>query len=511
MKALIICNKDGKTNPKYEDIQKFLLKIYASGIYYILNDLCYFKIVKIDEKYCFIEDLFSNGTSNTNLLKDIILLTTEQFNNEYLLNQNEDNIKKISDKREKYLGTIDEGGYTDYDGKKITVEIVDDILGFLYDSERYSLYLYLIDETQPVEGKKILVKLYSTIVKQKNDKVTEIVDNLNTELAATIQKSNGKTGQAVPKGPERPKGESNLLKAVKYIKQRTNGDGNCFYNSVGMLSSEYLRDKSKFEAYDKETIEKQYKTQYVEQIRVRRALTAFMRNIYKVIIKSVDMNSSQYKKSSIIKYIVKNGNTDRNFKYVSIERTPVGSKYYGTDSEIYFASLYYRQPIVTVTGMSDVSMFNVFYWDSYEINGMNFVDYIRQTDANRIDVNAVLKFLYDSNQQLSCDVDEISVFLMYYPSSYFLVGGRGHWSYAINKDLIGRSDSGTSVGGDGGGGGGGDSKIATHNLRVTKKIKKNDNKYYNKSSSSKTTRKHKITRKGNNNKKRNKKTIKYNR
>jgi hypothetical protein len=511
MKALIICNKDGKTNPKYEDIQKFLLKIYASGIYYILNDLCYFKIVKIDEKYCFIEDLFSNGTSNTNLLKDIILLTTEQFNNEYLLNQNEDNIKKISDKREKYLGTIDEGGYTDYDGKKITVEIVDDILGFLYDSERYSLYLYLIDETQPVEGKKILVKLYSTIVKQKNDKVTEIVDNLNTELAATIQKSNGKTGQAVPKGPERPKGESNLLKAVKYIKQRTNGDGNCFYNSVGMLSSEYLRDKSKFEAYDKETIEKQYKTQYVEQIRVRRALTAFMRNIYKVIIKSVDMNSSQYKKSSIIKYIVKNGNTDRNFKYVSIERTPVGSKYYGTDSEIYFASLYYRQPIVTVTGMSDVSMFNVFYWDSYEINGMNFVDYIRQTDANRIDVNAVLKFLYDSNQQLSCDVDEISVFLMYYPSSYFLVGGRGHWSYAINKDLIGRSDSGTSVGGDGGGGGGGDSKIATHNLRVTKKIKKNDNKYYNKSSSSKTTRKHKRTRKGNNNKKRNKKTIKYNR
>ena len=120
-----------------------------------------------------------------NLLKDIILLTTEQFNNEYLLNQNEDNIKKISDKREKYLGTIDEGGYTDYDGKKITVEIVDDILGFLYDSERYSLYLYLIDEKQPVEGKKILVKLYSTIVKQKNDKVTEIVGNLNKELAGS--------------------------------------------------------------------------------------------------------------------------------------------------------------------------------------------------------------------------------------------------------------------------------------------------------------------------------------
>ena len=107
---------------------------------------------------------------------------------------------------------------------------------------------------------------------------------------------------------------------------------------------------------------------------------------------------------------------------------------------------------------------------------------------------------------------------MYYPNSYFLVGGRGHWSYATNTELIGArksinssvsssvlsSSSSSSVGGA-------DSKPAVYNLRVTKKIKKNHNKYsYNKSSSSKTTRKHKITRKGNNHKhnKRNKKTIK---
>ena len=526
MDGLIICKTYGKKDINYKGIKSFLIKIYDSGIYYILNDLCYFKLYKIDPKYCFIKDLFSNGKENINLLEGLDLINTDQFNIEYLVNPDPavDNIKKLSDDREKYLGTIDTDKYTDYDGNNITVEIVDDILGFLYDSEKYSLYLYLIDEKQPIEGKRILVKLYSTIVEEKNDRVEDIVGSLNDELTETIERSKRETGPPVipkklkgpkgtvgPVGPKRPKGATELLKAVKYIKQRTNGDGNCFYNSIGMLSSEYLRDKDKdkFDKYEGGNIHEKYKIQYVEQIRVRRELTQFMTNIYQVI-KDVDKSSSQYKDSNIIKYIVRYGPT---FKYVSIEKSPVGSKYYGTDSEIYFASLYYQRPIVTVTGISDVTVFNVFYWKYYQIGEMNFVDYLKQ-DESAIDVKAVLNFLYDSNEQLSCELDDISVFLMYYPNSYFLVGGTGHWSYAINMDLFSsKSDDSSvpvtpisriSVGGD-------YSKLVTHNIRVTKKIKKNDNKYHNKSSSSKTTRKHKITRKGNKNKKRNKKTIKYNR
>ena len=449
---------------------------------------------------------------------------------------------KLSYEREKYLDTIDKGRYTDYDGKEITMEFVDDILGFLYDSERYSLYLYLIDKNQPVEGKRILVNLYSTIVEEKNDKVTEIVDNLNDELAETIERSKREKGPPVPpkipsslkrqkgsvgpKGPERPdkppKGESGLLSAVKYIKQRTNGDGNCFYNSIGMLSSEYLRDKDKFDNYENEdltTIKQKYDIQLVEQTRVRTDLAAFMTNIYNVI-QNIDKNSVQYKESSIIKYILRYGPT---FKYVSTIKSPVGSKYYGTDSEIYFASLFYSEPIITVIGMSDVTVFNIFYWKYYQIGEMNFVDYLKQ-DKSAIDVKAVLNFLSDSNEQLSCDLDDISVFLMYYPNSYFLVGGRGHWSYAINTELIGVRKSIDSSGSSSGSVtpegaikvGGSSSKPSVNNVRVTKKIKKNDNKNINnnnKSSSSKTTRKHKITRKGNkhsNHNKKNKKTIKYN-
>lgn len=410
------------------------------------------------------------------------------------------------------------------------MEIVDDILGFLYDSERYSLYLYLIDETKPIEGKKILVKLYSTIVEEKNERVEEIVGDLNKELTDTIRKSKTKKGapSVIPKslkgpkgtvgpvGPKRPKGETELLKAVDYIKQRSNGDGNCFYNSIGMLSSDYLRDKARFDNYDKETTEEKYKIQYDEQSRVRTDLATFMRNIYK-IIKNIDKNSVQYKESSIIKYIVRTGEKN-DFKYVSKLQSPIGSKYYGTDAEIYFASLYYKRPIVTVTGVSDVAVYNIFYWKYYDINGIDFVDYIKSKFV--VDVNEVLDFLSESNEQLSCELDDISVFLMYYPNSYFLVGGTGHWSYAINTKLIGGGDgggdsddssvpvtpvSGTSVGGA-------NSKLAVYNLRVTKKIKNIDSKYYKKSSPSKTTRKHKKTRKVNKHKnnKKNKKTIKYN-
>jgi hypothetical protein len=274
-----------------------------------------------------------------------------------------------------------------------------------------------------------------------------------------------------------------------------------------MLSSDYLKSTTQFRNYQSKPLKEKYAIQYREQVRVRRQLTALMKSIYNVI-KNVDRNSSQYMNSPIIKYIVRNGRSN-NFKYVSTEQTPIGYNYFGSDSEIYFASLLYQRPVVTIIGISDISIFNVFYWEYYDIDGMNFVEYLKQ-DPLSINMNAVLKFLEESNQQMSCNLNDISVFLMYYPTSYFLVGGRGHWTYAINMNLIGNdgseSESEVSAGGD-------YSKRATYNLRVTKKIKKNDNKYYNNSSLSKTTRKHKITRKSNKHNKhnkRNKKTIKYN-
>jgi hypothetical protein len=435
--------------------------------------------------------LLSNGESNTNLLAGINLLSTDQFNANYLTGKDA-LLEKMVDDRTKYLDSIEAGKYKDYDGNTIKEEIVDEILGFLYDSQRYSLYLYLIDDKQPIEGKRILLSLYSTVIEEKNDKVKEIVEDLNDELNATIKRSKKETGPPeIPKklrGPKRAdgsKGESGLLKAVNYVQQRSNGDGNCFYNSIGMLSSNHVIVKEMFDEYQSKSISEKYKIQFKEQSRVRTELAEFMLRIYN-IIKNVDKGSRLYKNSSIIKYIVENGDKNNNFKYVRTIKTPVGGRYFGTDSEIYFASLYYRQPIVTVTGISDVSVFNIFYWDHYDINGVDFIDYIRP-GAMGINAIEVLHFIENSSQQLLCGVDDISVFLLYYPSSYFLVGGRGHWSYAVNENLLVDRGEGGGEGIEGGGEGG----HYKYNPRVTKKIR---NKYHKKSSS-KLTKKHKRTKK----------------
>ena len=224
-----------------------------------------------------------------------------------------------------------------------------------------------------------------------------------------------------------------------------------------------------------------------------------MIKIYK-IIKEIDRSSITYKNYPIIKYIIKNGKNE--IKYVSTIKRFVGSMYHGTDSEIHFASLFYRQPIVTVTGIEEIALFNVFYWDYYNIGDMDFIGYIDQDDPTRIDMNEVLKFIVESSKQTSCMLGDISPFILYYPGSYFLVGGTGHWSYAVNTvKLIGAGESPSE-----GGSKGGNNK---YNILLTKKIK---NKYYQKSSSTKGTKKRKMTKKhmkSKEYKKVNKKTIKH--
>ena len=532
MNSLISCKKYDKKDINYKKVKAYLKNIYDKGIYYILNDLYYFKVYKIDSVHCFVQDLFSHGDKNINLLENVPLLTTKNFNDEYLSEKGEtDKIVTLTADKDKYLNTIDASDYRDYDGEKIDKNMVDDILGFLYESERYSLYLYLIQEG-PKEGKEILIKLYSTVVEQKNDKVDSIFRTLNEDLTSTLQQSKSKSkGKSTKesklmeslkkaskraKGSDAPMGPEELLNSVEYVKQKSNGDGNCFYNSIGMLSSNYMITKEEYEEYVKLDLEHKYEIQFNLQVKVRTELTAFLTKIYNLIKDTIDKNSDQYNNSSILKYIMRNGK--KGFKYVAKISSPISPRYYGSDSEIYFASLFYLQPIVTVTGVSAVTEFNIFYWDSYTIDGVIFKDYINQEGEKEIDVKKVINFLDESNIQNVYNSAQTSVFLLQHPTSYFLVGGRGHWSYAVNRSLLtyGSADDGSGEKeGEEFGGGGPDKKVTTYNLKFTKKIK---NKYYKKgslSSSSKTTKKHKKTRRANKNKdnilknkKRIKKTIK---
>ena len=128
---------------------------------------------------------------------------------------------------------------------------------------------------------------------------------------------------------------------------------------------------------------------------------------------------------------------------------------------------------------------------------MVFSKYIDQHDSKSKDMEKVLKFIYDSSNQALYKLVEISNFILKYPKSYFLVGGRGHWTYAVNEKIF-DTVTGVEVGGNN-----------KYNIRFTKKVK---NKYYQKSSSVKGTKKRKMTKKhmkSKEYKKGNKKTIKH--
>ena len=508
MNQLVSCGiYDKKPSVDFKKMKAYLKRIYDERLYYILNDLCYFKDYKIGKQHCFIQDLLSNGDGNKNLLENMRLVTTQEFNREYLAetSESQSKIANLISSKDAYLSSIDADKYTDYSDKTIDKKMVDDILGFLYDSERYSLYLYLIDEekSQPLKGKKIIASLYSIIINQKNDKVEYVFSKLTDDLTSTLMRSKDKPGKEVSKlmeslksGAKGAAGPDQLLKAVKYVKQKSNCDGNCFYNSIGMLSSNYMVEQKKYKEYVEMSSKDQYEIQFKEQSRVRTELTEFLTKIYELIQGKVDMNTQQYKNSPILKYIIRKG--AKEFKYVRKISRSVGDRYYGSDEEIYFASLLYLQPIITVIGISDITVFNIFYWETYSIkdkgeNQVLFKEYIEKSkdEIGEDGIQGVINFLIEKNIQYSYDTAQTSKFLLDKPGSYFLVGGRGHWVYAVNEGLLKKESAGAVAVALSGGN-------ASYNLRTTKKIK---NKYYKKgsSSSSKTTKKHKKTRRANKN------------
>jgi nicotinic acid mononucleotide adenylyltransferase/O-acetyl-ADP-ribose deacetylase (regulator of RNase III) len=523
MNALIHCGEHRK-DINYKQIKVFLKRIYDKGLYYILNDLSYFQANKIDPKHCFIPELFSNGGSNTNLLENMPLITTQEFNREYLTENDDatENLTNLVALEKNYLRGIDdkldEKTYKDYDGNPISKAMVIDILGFLYESESYSLYLYIIGDDAPTQGKDILIKLYSTLLEQKNDKVESILTELKDKVSYTIESSHGKIPdltrsmgkRKLPKvSGDPPVGSEQLLKAAGYVNMKTTPNGNCFYNAIGMLSSEYSRNEVGYDKYKSMDTEKRDDVQYKEQSRVRRDLTTFLTNIYNLIKDVVNKESKEYKESPILKYIMRKGRGG--FKYVSKIARRVGYDYFGSDSEIYFASLFYAQPIVTVTGISGVNSFNLFYWDTYNINstdgtnGTPFLEYLRNVtpETTERDANAVIQFLSFHSNQFSYDIKTTSDFLLNYPHSYFLIGGMGHWTYAVNENLIKGASGASGASGEEGhalGGGGNNNKISTYTPRFTKKRK---NRYYKKDTETllqKTTKKHKKTRRANKNK-----------
>jgi hypothetical protein len=197
-----------------------------------------------------------------------------------------------------------------------------------------------------------------------------------------------------------------------------------------MLSSDYVKSKQNFDYYKGREYYTQNMIQFEQQRRVRKELTTFLKNIYRIIQDVIGTDDfARYYKNEIIRYILRNG-YDNNFFYVSYIAKSVDSEYYGTEVELKLSSLLYKQPIVAITGIQGVIGYELCYWDNYDIP-------IAEGDADN-----VLNFLsskFSEHIYLTDDREnmrEFQKFLTQHPQTYFLIGGRGHWSYGINERLL---------------------------------------------------------------------------
>ena len=408
-REMIQCGSDNIDPQIYDKITDIFNNYYQKGFYRFLNDLYYFTTIKpkqTDPTKCFIQQLFGDQ----NLLKDMEIIHKD----------------KEADYIARYLTKTNKDIFIDKLKDVQTKKNVEKILGFLYDTQRYTIYLFLINTKNGTQdATNILLKLYGSVSNATIDKMTTAFTDLSKSLSI----------------PQAVSGDRGLLQAINYTFQRSNGDGNCFYNSIGMLSSMYVVSKANFEYYKMQTYQKQNEIQYAQQIRVRRNLTSFFKNIYDIIQVIVGTPKfTQYYSNEIIRYILYNGYYNQ-FKYVSFERESVTNEYYGTEIELKLSSLLFGQPIVAITGIQGVIGYEVSYWDNYNI----------PIDGG--DVDSVLEFLSSEfSEEIyyigdSNSMQKFGKFLGDHPKTYFLIGGRGHWSYGINEGLLPSSEQtvGTSV------------------------------------------------------------------
>ena len=417
---MIDCNGDVKQSIDsgiYDRMYGIFTEYLNKGFYRFLNDLYYFKKkAKLnDPTKCVLRELFGDK----NLLEGLI--------------NYDDDIQNKSFDRTKFMER-----FTENDKKYI-----EDILDFLYDSQRYSIYIYLISFNRGKldDGRLLLIQCYGAVATNTITKMQNQFSTLTKTLKETLKETSGKIGAPVS-------GEMALLQAMNYTFQRSNGNGNCFYNSVGMLSSDYVKSKENFQFYHRKSYEQQNRIQFTEQSRVRTELTNFLINVYNIIRVIIGTDEvGRYYDNEIIRYILNNGYRN-NFSYVSYIADSVGPAYYGTEVELKLSSLLYKQPIVAITAIRGVIGYELSNWDTYDINidggDIDFVEYV--SSAGNKSKDAVLTFL---NEKFSLEVyyqgyrdnrgDNMQVFrefLTQHPQTYFLIGGRGHWSYGINEGLL---------------------------------------------------------------------------
>jgi hypothetical protein len=129
----------------------------------------------------------------------------------------------------------------------------------------------------------------------------------------------------------------------------------------------------------------------------------------------------------MVRYLLNNG---PNFGIINHISRSVDPRYYGSENEIYFTSLMYERPVVSLPGVEDVTRFDAIWFQNYRPNGQQFIEYVRNPATTP---RMIVDFFADNARRQPYEIDETIQFLIEHPNSYIIVGGRGHWSYALPR------------------------------------------------------------------------------
>jgi hypothetical protein len=277
--------------------------------------------------------------------------------------------------------------------------------------------MYLIKRDSPDKGKEILIELYGSLFNKVKDKEDENIE----EIVEKIKKI-----KKITKPSDKKSGREGLLDVIGYDFMRSDGNGNCYYNSIGMLTMAGFNKQQ----YERLSIDQQNEIQFREQSRVRRDLTAFARAIYDRIQGfNIDSYLQQNRDRNVVmvRYLLNNG---PNFGIINRISRSVDPRYYGSENEIYFTSLMYERPVVSLPGVEEVTRFDIIWFNNYRPNGQRFIDYVN--DPSTTD-RMIVDFLANNARRQPHDIGDTIDFLMNHPNSYIIIGGRGHWSYALPR------------------------------------------------------------------------------
>jgi hypothetical protein len=396
-------------------------------------------------------------------LNDMPFIRKQDFDNDYLREggtMNQMYLSKLNESRAPILRLPDPG-------------IRFKVLNYLLFTERYSVYLYLLGITSRNEG---------------NSRRLGCSETLFNEYKLYVESQEGI-------------GWQRMLETIHYRFMRARGNGNCYYNSIGMLTA----SQAALRGYEGMSLDQKEAVQQQQQTRVRTQLANFMEVIYNRIVE-LGFNIDQYERNAISRGAGVNFQSginnirfllyvaSQNFRPISEISEGVSPEYHGGETEMAFTSLFFQRPILTVStnlpNGDQAGSFDARYFERYAPQGYNSLSGFLTTPG--VTANQIVDFIVNEGVISVLSLEQarqiIATGNILRPPqpAMILVGGQGHWDYAIPNPGLGA-------------GLGASAKRGGQTSNITKK-----NKSYVRISTSNKTRKTTKTNTRNNNSPKNK-------